>query len=97
MVIWQKLGSSRVTAKVAPMTEQLRQALALIERLPEAAQAEAAARIQTIAEEMAERHRREPAAQERSAIDAAFATMADDADYQAEALDIEAEFARGPV
>ena len=36
--------------------------------------------------------RRELAAQERAAIDAAFAAMADDTEYQAEALAIEAEF-----
>lgn len=38
--------------------------------------------------------RRELAAQERAAIDAAFADMAADREYQAEALAIEAEFAR---
>ncbi len=37
--------------------------------------------------------RRELAAQERAAIDAAFADMARDADYQAEATAIAAEFA----
>ena len=42
---------------------------------------------------VAEAIRRELAAQERAGIDAAFAAMADDAEYQAEALAIEAEFA----
>jgi metal-responsive CopG/Arc/MetJ family transcriptional regulator len=37
--------------------------------------------------------RRELAAEERTAVDAAFAAMADDSEYQAEALAIEAEFA----
>lgn len=37
--------------------------------------------------------RRQLAEQERAAIDAAFVAMADDAEYQAEALAIEAEFA----
>jgi metal-responsive CopG/Arc/MetJ family transcriptional regulator len=41
--------------------------------------------------------RRELAAQERAAIDAAFAAMADDREYQAEALAIEAEFANSGV
>jgi Arc/MetJ-type ribon-helix-helix transcriptional regulator len=38
--------------------------------------------------------RRELAIRERAAIDAAFAALADDREYQAEALAIEAEFER---